>query len=244
MNKEELFAKTLQEVKELAKSQGNCIQESQVIEAFAPLELENDKLQMVYDYLLKSKIGIGMPLNAEEFLTEEEKNYLDVYLEELAGLKKLSENEREAYMISAMAGEEDAKQVIIESFLPDVVDIAKLYAGQGVFLEDLIGEGNLALIMGVEMLGSQENAKEAGGMLGNLIMEAMERYLEENTDAKKIDEKIEKKVNEVAEKAREMAEDLHRKVTIEELAEETKLSVKTIRDAYRMSGYKIEDIEG
>ena len=44
-------------------------------------------------------------------------------------------------------------------------------------------------------------------------------------------------------KARELAEELHRKVTPEELAEETGLSVRSIREAVRMSGNKIEDIE-
>ena len=59
---------------------------------------------------------------------------------------------------------------------------------------------------------------------------------------KKTDKKVADKVNQVADKARELAEELHRKVTVEELAQETKLTEKTILDAIRMSGYKIEDI--
>ena len=35
--------------------------------------------------------------------------------------------------------------LLIEIHLADVAEIAKLYAGQGVLLEDLVGEGNLAL---------------------------------------------------------------------------------------------------
>lgn len=243
MNKEVQFAKILKEVKELGRSQGNMLQEAQVIEAFEPLNLSSEQLQMVYDYLLQNKIGLGMPLNAEEFLSDEEKSYLDIYLEELADLEQLSQGEREAVLIQAMAGEERAKERVIQAFLPDVVDIAKLYAGQGAFLEDLIGEGNLALITGVELVGSQETPAEASGMLVNLIMEAMELYLEENAAAKARDEKLAKKVNEVAKKARELGEELHRKVSVEELAKETKLSQKAIRDAFRLSGYQIEDIE-
>lgn len=243
MNKEALFAKTLQEVKELAKSQGNCIQEAQVMEAFEPLELDSEQMQMVYDYLLKSKIGIGMPLDLEEFLTTEEKNYLEYYLEELSKLEHATAGQREATVIAAMAGEESAKQRLIEIYLQDVVDIAKLYAGQGVYLEDLIGEGNVALTMGVNMVGSQENPKEAEGMLAKLIMDAMEDYIAENADIKKADRRIEKKINEVSAKAKSLAEELGRKITVEELAMETKLSEKSIRDANRMSGYKIEELE-
>ena len=52
------------------------------------------------------------------------------------------------------------------------------------------------------------------------------------------------RVNKVAEKARELAEELHRKVTVEELAQETGISQKAIEDAMRMSGFAIEDLEG
>lgn len=58
------------------------------------------------------------------------------------------------------------KHRLIEIFLPQVAEIAKLYAGQGVFLEDLIGEGNVALTMAAEMLDCAQNAKEAEGTIG------------------------------------------------------------------------------
>ena len=47
--------------------------------------------------------------------------------------------------MSVMAGDRAARQQLTESFLREVADIARLYAGQGVPLEDLIGEGNVAL---------------------------------------------------------------------------------------------------
>lgn len=244
MNKEVLFAKTLEEVKELAREQGNCIQEAQVIQAFEPLDLSGEQMQLVYDYLLKSKIGIGMPLDLDEFLSDEEKNYLEIYLEELNALEPFTEGQKQAMLISAMAGEALSKNKLIEMYLKDVVDIAKLYTGQGVFLEDLIGEGNVALTMGVELIGSQEDPKEADGMLGKLIMDAMESYIEECSANQKTDEKVAKKINDVADQAKALAAELGRKVTMEELAAETGLSLKAIGDAYRMSGFKIEDIEG
>ena len=47
----------------------------------------------------------------------------------------------------------------------------------------------------------------------------------------------------MADKARELSEELRRNVTVEELAEESGMSVKTINDAIRMSGFKIENID-
>ncbi len=242
--KEILFAQTLEQVRRLAKEQGNCVSEEQVREAFAEQELNENQMQMVFDYLVKHKVGIGQPIDPDEFLTEEERDYLQDYLNEIAALPSYSAGEIEAFTISAMAGEAEAQQKLVQGYLKDVIDVAKLYTGQGIFLEDLIGEGNVALAMGVSMLGSLEKPSEAQGMLAKLMMDAMEDYIQENAASAKTDRKVADKVNLVADKARELAEELHRKVTPEELARETGLSLKAIQDACRMSGFKIEDIGG
>lgn len=237
------FAKTLEEVRRLAKDQQNCVSKQQVREAFAELSLAEEQLQMVFDYLKAHKIGIGEPVNPDEYLSEEETDYLEEYKKELALLEMVSEGEKEAVTLSAMAGEKDAQRRLIHLYLPQVVEISKLYAGQGVFLEDLIGEGNVALSMGVTMLGCLEHAGEAEGMLIKMIMDAMETSITETMQESEKDRKVADRVNKVADKARELANDLHRKVTPEELSAETGLSQKAIEDAMRMSGFAIEDLE-
>lgn len=243
MERELLFAQTLEQVRKTAKEQGNCISEEQLREAFAGLELDDAQFQMVCDYLKKHKVGIGEPVNADDYLTEEEKDYLETYLEELEQMEQVSEGEMEAITLSAMAGDSDAQRKLTELYLTQVVDVAKLYSGQGVYLEDLIGEGNVAVAMGVQMLGCLENASEAQGMLGKMMMDAMEDYIAENAQESRKDRRIAEKVNKVADAARELAEDLGRKVTAEELAAEGGLTLKFIQDAMRLSGYKIEDLE-
>ena len=114
MDREIIFARTLEEVKKKAKEQGNCISQEQLEEAFAKLELGKDQLALVADYLEKHKIGIDEPVNAQDYLTGEEIHYLDTYLEELKalmeqnGLMEMTEGEREAITISAMAGDKQA----------------------------------------------------------------------------------------------------------------------------------------
>lgn len=243
MNRELLFAKTLESVRKLAKEQGNAVSEQQVMEAFEPLELNGDQMQMVYDYLIKHKVGIGQPVNVDDYLSDEEKNYLEEYIKELEELPVYTEGQKQAATISAMAGEADAQNMLTEMYLREVVDLAKLYTGQGVLLEDLIGEGNVALAFGVTMLGSLEKPEEAQGMLGRMIMDAMEQYIEENAENDKRDRKVADKVNKVNDKAKELSEDLHRKVTVDELAAETGMSKSYIRDAMRMSGFKIDYLE-
>ena len=242
MDKEIWFAQTLEKVKQQAREQGSCISEEQVREAFQELELSDTQLQMVYDYLKKQKIGIGKPVDLDEYLTKEERSYLQDYLDEIAALPSYTQGQIEGFTIAAMAGEPDAQAKLVEVYLKDVTDIARLYTGQGVLLEDLIGEGNLALTFGTGMLGSLEKPEEAQGMLVKMIMDAMEEQIRENASNEKTDRRVADRVNQIADRARELAEELHRKVTPEELAEETGLSVKSIRDAMRMSGFKIEDI--
>ena len=243
MDREILFARTLEQLRQQARDQGNCIGAEQVREAFRELALNDSQLQMVFDYLISHKVGIDSPADPEDYLTEQEKNYLQDYLDQIGGLPELTPGELEALTLNAMAGEEGAAGKLTEAYLRETADIAKLYTGQGVSLEDLIGEGNLALASGMRLLGGLKNPEEAQGMLVRRIMDAMEACIRERAASEKTDRKIADKVNQVADKARELAEALHRKVTPEELKAESGLSLKEIQDAMRMSGFQIEDIE-
>ena len=182
-------------------------------------------------------------MNPDDYLTEEEKNYLQNYLDELESLPKATPGEKEAITLSAMAGDLDAQGQLAIFYLPDVVEVARLYSGQGVPLEDLIGEGNLALTAGVSMLGALERTDEAQGMLGKMMMDAMEELIQQQQTAEKADQKMTQRINKVLEAARSLSEELHRKVTVEELAQEAKLSEKAIREAVRLSGHQIEYLE-
>jgi len=243
MNKELEFAKKLEVVRKLAKAQGNMLSKEQVEEAFGEIDITGAQLEPVFAYLKTKNIGIGEPMNIEEILTPEDKDYLTEYVESLKELPAFSDGEKRAYAMSAMAGEADGKLNMINLFLPQVVDIAKLYSGQGVLLEDLIGEGNVALATGVEMLGCLEDPEEVDGMLGKMIMDAMEDYIAENTEAKKADMQVVDKVNNISDQAKELAESLQRKITVEELAEETGINEEEIREAIKFSGNKIEYFE-
>ena len=244
MNQEQLFAKTLEEIKLLAIEQDRILSKEQVEEAFGNIGMKPEELTPIYEYLKQKKIGIGEPVNPDEYLTEEDVDFLSEYLKEIEQLQVFSQGEKEAAYISAMAGERAGKSKTIEILLQDVVDVAKLYTGQGVLLEDLIGEGNVALAMGVEMLGCLEKADEVPGMLVKMAMDAMEDLIRETEDESKVDRKIVDKVNEVSAEAKKLAEALNRKITVEELMEETSFSEKKIREAIRMSGNRIEYFEG
>lgn len=243
MDKELQFSKTLQKVKDFAKLSGNTISKEEVDEAFREMEFGEEQMKMVYEYLEKANIGIDKEVDTEALLTTEDEGYLKFYLEELRELPTVSEGEKEATILSAMAGDDAAQAKLIQILLPQVIDMAKLYAGQGVLLEDLIGEGNVALTIGVTMLGCFENATEAQGAIAKMIMDAMEELVVSYVAEDEVDQKIAERVNSISDKAKELAEALGRKVTKEELAEETEIDVEDIAEAIRFSGGQIEYLE-
>lgn len=243
MEKERKFALKLQELLQLAKTQGNQVSEEQVKEVFTELSLEEEKLLLVYDYLKQHKIGIGEAVVPEDYLTEDDKHYLDYYLEEIEGLGDCTAAKKEAVIRSAIAGDKAAAEKLVELYLPQVVQVAKLYAGQGVLLEDLIGEGNVALILGVRMLACAESTEEAEGMLGKLMMDTMETCINENLEVSEIDKKVVDKINGISAKAKEIAESIGGKVTVSELVRETDFTEEEILEAIEITANNLNYIE-
>lgn len=243
MDKELQFAKTLQKVKELAKLSGNTISKAEIDEQFGELQMSEEQMKLVYEYLEKANIGIDKEVDTDALLTTEDTGYLQFYLEELKELPVVSEGEKEATILSAMAGDDAAQAKLIQILLPQVIDLAKLYAGQGVLLEDLIGEGNVALTIGVTMLGCFENAGEAQSAIAKMVMDAMEELIVAYVAEDEVDQKIAERVNTISDKAKELAESLGRKVTKEELANETEIDLEDISEAIRFSGGQIEYLE-
>ncbi len=242
-NKEKEFAEILKLVTRTARENRNVISKEQVQDAFSELDLDEKQLEMVYEYLKAHKIGVDEAVEAEDDLTEEESNYLNDYLESLNALPSYTDGEKEAISMAAISGDKDAQSKIIEMYLPLVVDVARMYSEQGVFLEDLIGEGNVALTKGVTMLDAVGEPSEVEGFLYKMMLDAMEAIIEENLAEDAGGQKVLKLVQEVADKASELAEDLRRKVTVAELMQETGWDEDKIRSAIKFSGDAIEDLD-
>lgn len=244
MEKEQLiFAQTLEQLKETARLQENMVTSEQIQEAFEEMKLNEAQLSLIHEYLQKNHIGIDEPGKADENLTQEDINYLNIYLDELKELPAVSDGEKRAVMMSALTQDITACNKLVEIFLPQVVEIAKLYAGQGALVEDLIGEGNVALASAVTMLDCVESIDEVEGFLGKMIMDAMQDYIGEDSDNRGLDEKVLEKVNLINDKAKEMADELLRKVTIAELAKEMEIEEDEIKEAIRLSANHMEYIE-
>ncbi len=74
---------------------------------------------------------------------------LRLYLREISRIPLLNAAKESNLAERAEHGEKEARNHLIEANLRLVVSIAKKYVGQGLSLEDLIGEGNIGLIRAV-----------------------------------------------------------------------------------------------
>ncbi len=77
-------------------------------------------------------------------------NSLSMYLKEINKVSLLTRAEEEKYARLAAAGNQLAKDRLVEANLRFVVNVAKKYQNQGLALDDLISEGNIGLINAIE----------------------------------------------------------------------------------------------
>ena len=239
---QQAFIAGLEQLKETARLQGNMLTREQINEEFGKWQLDEEQLTLIYDYLNKSNIGIDESGNVQENLSGEDVNFLEMYLSELKELPNVTDGEKRAVMMSALAGDKDAQAKLVEIYLPTVVELSKLYAGQGVLVEDLIGEGNVALSLAVTMLGCVDGIDEVEGFLVKMIMDALETSIGEDSDNRAVGEPVLNKVNEVNDKAKELYENLLRKVSAKEVAEELGLTEDKVNEAVKLSADHIDYI--
>ena len=245
MNAEE-YKKVLDAAVRAAHENHNYITEEEFNRFFAPLDLTEEHIKLTRDYFngLNIKFGEWDGNDPEEFnFSEIDGNYLNFYLEELADLPKYSDDEKkEIIRLAIEEDDDDSKQKLINMHLPDVVDIAKLYVYHGMPIEDLIGEGNIGLMMAIDLLGTVEGPDEIEGLIGKTIMDSMDAAIARDSDDKSGIEDVLERIEQIGKEAKELSEMLRRDVTAAELAEETDIELEDIYEAIRITGGKIEGL--
>lgn len=175
-------------------------------------------------------------LKSKEKSTEKDSIYLKMYLEDLNAIKESTPEEEEDLVCKIVNGDDIAKSRYIEINLKNVIDIAKEYINRGLILEDLIQEGNIGLMTGVEQLTSLSlSATNGKVMIMDYVRRFIEAAIEDQKDINSFANRVIKKTKYLNEAANELAEDLGREADITELADYTKLSVQEIKDLLNMS---------
>ena len=250
MNDKARFLEKLSGLLALAKGQESRITIEEVKAYFSEDALTEEQMELVFDYLLAQKISVigyvKMDIGEEEKeleYTEEEKSYLKEYEMDLQAISQATPEELEELYRQAMDGEEVAKNRLVEVYLKDVVEIAKQMYEPEVFLGDLIQEGNLGLVLGVEMLTSVQTVAQARDIITRQIRQSIQMLLEEQNELNSRDKKMVEKVQALDEAITALTEELGRKVTIDELAIYMGMEIEEIEDILKLTGEESETEE-
>lgn len=176
MNEKELL-ESLEKLVEIGNSKKGVLEVTEINNFFKNSELSVEQMELVYQYLEDKKIDVlaivDDSFNEDDLLLEpteedfEEEENIDLeavdllegigtedpvrmYLKEIGTVPLLSAEEELRLAKRKAEGDQAAKERLIEANLRLVVSIAKRYTGRGMSFLDLVQEGNLGLIKGVE----------------------------------------------------------------------------------------------
>ena len=175
------FEEQLKSLIELAKKKKNVLEDKEVIGHFTGIDLNEQRMEVVYDVLENNNIDV-LSMTEEEpddlpfDMEEEEVEQIDIsvpegisiedpvrmYLKEIGKVPLLSAEEEIALAQTMEQGGKEgeaAKKKLAEANLRLVVSIAKRYVGRGMLFLDLIQEGNLGLIKAVEKFDYRKGYK-------------------------------------------------------------------------------------
>ena len=139
---------------------------------------------------------------------------LRLYLREIARIPLLSASREVMLAERAEAGDREARNQLIEANLRLVVSIAKKYVGQGLSLEDLVGEGNIGLIRAVTKFDFRKGFRFSTYATW-WIKQAITRSILEGTRAVRLPVYIMEEVMRVKRMMRQLYQDLGREPTPE-----------------------------
>lgn len=205
MSEQEKLKECLDEAVRYARLHKNCLSEKRFEEIFAPLKLEKSQQELVAVFLKEKNITIGEKpeeiAEADYDLDSEEHRAIDFFYEELSGLKKYTDEEKLGLLTKLFEGDNSVTAELTNAYLPDVVEMARLYKDQGVSIEDLIGEGNIALVMALQTIMCIENPAEGDGYIGKFVMDAMEALVSDEEADEKLIIKLSKSLKETPKEA-------------------------------------------
>ncbi len=252
------FTAKLAGILEKAKGQQSRMSSSEVEEYFKEDNLSKEQIALVCEYLMSQKIIVSgfaprtgeikehaeqTVLKGKDALSKAERDFAKDYLEDIKSMRPKTE-------------EED----LLKDLMPRVVEIAIELKRPEIPLGDLVQEGSMALLLEAKKLrepagiiwedDEEEDSLAEEESLDGLdlkdedlkarileeVRAAISTLIEEQTETKARDKKMVSKVSDLDEIIQKMKDDFGRKVSVEEVAEQSGLSPEEIADILKLAG--------
>jgi RNA polymerase primary sigma factor len=152
------------------------------------------------------------------------------YLKKIGRGRLLTHQEEISLSRRARTGDQRAREKLIERNLRLVVSVAKRYRGRGLPFEDLIQEGNLGLLRGVEKF-DPERGHRFSTYVTWWIRQAVGRAVADKGRTIRVPVHMGEKIRRTTHSYNELSVELRREPTDEEVAERLGWKVEEMRDA-------------
>ena len=231
-----------------AEKRGRKLTREEVQAFFQEMGLNEEQRALVGAYLASRGIraeGMELPEvpRQEPVWTEEEQIFLKQYQKDMRTVARQPEEALPALADLAADGDGPAKRCLTEHCMERVLPIAREYAGQGLLLPDLVQEGSLGLMIGVDTLGLREEETSWEDHVEQEIRRAIQGALDEQAGSEDTGRRIAEKLNRLADSITQLTEDLGRQVTPEALSLYLDMPLEELDELLRMAGENIEMAE-
>lgn len=231
MDEQAQLKEALSALMSLAAASDGHLTVEQIEDACSGIGLSDKQMQMVCTYLEMNRVTIddfsaseedkALLRDTEDSETDKDQTgadsaYFKMYLSELEGIVPCTEEETAELIELMLAGDEAARERLIEGNLHRVVQMSREYLGQGVLAADLVQEGNMALLLAMSTYDRREN------LTVHLLTEvenAMVEAIREQTGEQDVGRSLAADANLLMKATETLAEKLGREATAGELAE-------------------------
>lgn len=275
MNDQRKFVELLGEIVDIARTNDNAISTAEIDAYFSDMELSGAQLGYVYDYICKGGITVrgyvdsissgqaqerftGHNLTKQNEVDDKQSDAgtpssarLKHYRRSVRQLSVAEDEILEAACIRLLDGSAVVKDkhMVIESHLSTVMNIASKYTGRGVSSDELIEEGNMALVAAIEelLMGEyieQEIERNARDICGEYIRDRIRagiiNCIDDSNERETALYAAAAKAGLVNEAVKTLAKEYGRIATLNELSQYTHISVDEIEDIVKLSAGSIE----
>ena len=254
-----IFRELLSEVKELAERSGGSLTKKDIDLFFASAQLSPEQMELIYDYLRGQGIRVQGTAPAKKTVPadaalsrgsrmgekdtssdstedDDEEDLMGLYLRDINALPDLEPEEEKHLFDRAARGDAQARRELACAYLGMVIDLAAECEDSEVAAEDLIQEGNMALLIALENLEPEESLSGYQVKLVNEISASLRKAAEDMTADRKSDETVSQKVARIHAAAEQLEEELGHPVSVEELSAFLEIPASEIRDIIRLAG--------